>query len=85
MFVLTRRDVHRYTPAYATGTGRGRYDTTSLPVRALGELFPDGDLRANATVPCRLFYDCHARRGVTLLAWTSATPGGDVCVLSAYG
>ena len=30
--------MHRYTPAYATGTGRGHYDTTSLPVRALEEL-----------------------------------------------
>lgn len=84
-FVLTRGDVQLRTPAFATGTGRGRYDATNLPVRVLQALYPDGDLRANATVPWRLFYDRHVRRGATWLAWTSTTPGGDECVLSASG
>ena len=84
-FVLTRGDVEVRTPAFATGTGRGRYDATNLPVRVLEALYSDGDLRAIATVPWRLFYDRHARRGATWLAWTTATPGGDECVLSASG
>ena len=82
IFVLTRGDVKVRTPASATGTGRGRYDATNLPVRLLEALYRDGDLRANTTVPWRLFYDRYAHRGATWLAWTSTTPGGDECVLS---
>lgn len=78
-FVLTRGDADVRVPAYTTGTGKGRYDATNLPVHLLEALFPDGELHANATVPWRLFYD---RRGTTWLAWTSDTPNRDECVLS---
>lgn len=82
-FVLTRNGARVRTSAFATGTGPGRYDATNLSVRMLQALYPDGDLRANASVPWRLFYDRHAHRGATWVAWTSVTPRGDECVLSA--
>lgn len=82
MFVLTRGDVEVRVPAYTTGTGRGRYDATNLQVRVLQLLYPDGDLRANATMPWRLFYSRNDRQGATWLAWTGDTPHGDECVLS---
>ena len=84
LFVLTRHHVQVNVSAFPSGTGPGRYDATNLSVHLLQGLYPDGDLRANETVPWRLFYDRHTHRGATWLAWTSTMPlRADECVLSA--